>query len=129
MPIPTASLAGRVAPGTVSAGQVRRPPEWPGNAGGHAVVSSALPAAAGTLGLRVQYMETVCADLQKEKKVMEEQFGQQRKKFMNLMVQKDTELSVVKKSVEQFSSEAQRLGQQLRLKEDEVSLQTETRAV
>jgi chromosome segregation ATPase len=51
---------------------------------------------------------------------MEEQFGVQRKKFINLMIKKDSELSVVKKSVEQFSSEALRLGQQLRLKEEEV---------
>jgi hypothetical protein len=65
-------------------------------------------------------LEAECSDLQKEKKVMEEQFGVQRKKFINLMIKKDSELSVVKKSVEQFSSEALRLGQQLRLKEEEV---------
>jgi hypothetical protein len=73
-----------------------------------------------SLGVRVQHLEAECSDLQKEKKVMEEQFGVQRKKFINLMIKKDSELSVVKKSVEQFSSEALRLGQQLRLKEEEV---------
>ena len=51
---------------------------------------------------------------------MEDQFGQQRKKFMNLMIQKDTELSTVRKSVEQYSIQARQLSQQLMLQEEEV---------
>lgn len=78
--------------------------------------------AIGTLSLRLQHLETLCKDLQKEKNVMEDQFGQQRKKFMNLMVQKDAELSAVKKSVERYSSEAQKLSQQLKLREMEVRM-------
>jgi chromosome segregation ATPase len=65
-------------------------------------------------------MEALCQDLQREKSAMDEQFGQQRKKFMNIMVQKDTELSDVKKSVEQFSRECQQLRQQLKVKEEEI---------
>lgn len=65
-------------------------------------------------------MENLCQDLQREKNVMEDQFGQQRRKFMNLMVQKDEELSRVKRSVEQLSSELQHWQQQIRDKEEEV---------
>lgn len=78
-----------------------------------------------TLNLRVQHLEALCRDLQKEKNVMEEQFGVQRKRFMDFMMQKDSELSVVKKSVEKFSSEALRLSQQLRLREEEVRCEGE----
>ena len=52
---------------------------------------------------------------------MEDQFGLQRRKFMNLMVEKDEELSQVKRSVEQLSSELQRCQQQLRDREEEVN--------
>jgi predicted nucleic acid-binding Zn-ribbon protein len=51
---------------------------------------------------------------------MEDQFGLQRRKFMNLMVEKDQELSRVKQSVEQLSSELQRCQQQLRDREEEL---------
>ena len=73
-----------------------------------------------TLALRLQHVENLCQDLQREKNVMEDQFGQQRRKFMNLMVQKDEELSQVKRSVEQLSSELQHCQQQIRDKEEEV---------
>lgn len=76
---------------------------------------------ANDLSSRVQHLETLCSDLQKEKNVMDEQFGQQRKKFMNLMVQKDVELSTVKKSLEKFSNEIKQLRLQLKLKDEEVS--------
>ena len=52
---------------------------------------------------------------------MEDQFGQQRRKFMNLMVQKDEELSRVKRSVETLSSELQRCQQELRDRDEEVN--------
>lgn len=88
---------------------------------GLGITNSAEPSSSSdTLGLRVQYWESLCMDLQREKHVMEEQFGQQRRKFMNLMVQKDKELSTVRQSVERFSSEALQLRKELRLKEDEV---------
>ena len=77
---------------------------------------------ADALTLRVQHWESLCRDLQKEKHVMEEQFGQQRRKFMNLMVQKDKELSTVRQSVERVSSEALQLRKELMLKDEEVRL-------
>lgn len=91
--------------------------------GSSAVVGTSKPGTntANVLSLRVQQLETLCRDLQKEKNVMDEQFGQQRKKFMNLMVQKDTELGAVKKSVEHFSSEVMQLRYQLKMKDEEVS--------
>jgi hypothetical protein len=84
------------------------------------VVSHLPHSATSALELRLQHMEALCQDLQREKSAMDEQFGQQRKKFMNIMVQKDTELSDVKKSVEQFSRECQQLRQQLKVKEEEI---------
>lgn len=76
---------------------------------------------AASQSLRSHYLEKLCADLQKEKKAMEEEFGRQRKKFMNRMMQADTELTLVKKNMEQASSEVAELSKQLRQKNDEVS--------
>ena len=88
---------------------------------GSEVVFQPAPNATNTLALRLHHMETLCQDLQREKNVMEDQFGHQRRKFMNLMVQKDEELGRVKRSVEKFSSELQHLRLELKAKEEEVS--------
>lgn len=103
------------SPGTMSSDQVLHSAE---HLGYSAAVRASNP---GTNTARVQQLESLCRDLKKEKNVMEEQFGQQRKKFMNLMVQKDEELNAVQKSVEKFSNEIKQLRQQLKLKDEEVS--------
>ena len=72
------------------------------------------------LGLRIQYLERLCVNLQKEKKAMEEEFGRQRKKFMDRMMQSDAELAVLKTTVEKFSCEVQDLSSQLLHKDEEV---------
>lgn len=59
-------------------------------------------------------------NLQKEKKAMEEEFGRQRKKFMDRMMQSDAELAVLKTTVEKFSREVQDLSSQLLHKDEEV---------
>lgn len=59
-------------------------------------------------------------NLQKEKKAMEEEFGRQRKKFMDRMMQSDAELAVLKTTVEKFSHEVQDLSSQLLHKDEEV---------
>lgn len=119
----SASGTGSDIPATVSSEVLFHPVEHLGSGSSSTLVETPnlVTNAANVSDLRVQYVENLCRDLQKEKNVMEEQFGQQRKKFMKLMVQKDMELSEVKKSVEQFSSEVVQLGQQLRVKEEEVS--------
>lgn len=91
--------------------------------GQSAVVGTTKPGTntANVLSVRVQHLETVCRNLQEEKTAMDEEFGQQRKKFINLMVQKDKELSAVKKSVEHLSGEVKQLRCQLKMKDEEVS--------
>lgn len=76
-----------------------------------------------SLTLRLQHMDNLCQDLQREKNVMEDQFGQQRKKFMNLMVQQDEEQSRSKRSIEQLSGELNQLRQQLKVKDEEACYQ------
>ena len=99
--------------------RLRAPSQTAGTlAGGQEATHSSFEA----LSLRLQHMESLCRDLQREKNVMEDQFGQQRKKFMNLMMQKDEELSQVKRSVEQFSLESQQLCREMKAKEEEVSV-------
>lgn len=43
--------------------------------------------------LRVQHMESLISRLQKEKRAMDEEFGRQRKKFMNQMMQTECKLN------------------------------------
>ena len=44
-----------------------------------------------TSQLRLRYLESIVARLEKEKKAMEEEFGRQRKKFMSQMMQTECE--------------------------------------
>lgn len=71
--------------------------------------------------LRVQYLESVCGSLQREKKGMEEEFGRQRKKFMNNMIQMEAELNLQKQTVEKFSNEVRELSTQLLTRDEELN--------
>ena len=73
------------------------------------------------LALRVQYLESVCGSLQREKKGMEEEFGRQRKKFMNNMIQMEAELNLQKQTVEKFSNEVRELSTQLLTRDEELN--------
>lgn len=84
-----------------------------------------LPASSQSLAhsgvaLRLQYLEQLCVSLQKEKRSLEEDFGRQRKKFMNHMVQKDAELALTQQTLEKFSVEVQELSTQLLNRDEEV---------
>ncbi|CAI8023275.1 Rab GTPase-binding effector protein 1 [Geodia barretti] len=99
---------------------INLPPVLPSAVSGAGSREESAPTQVHTLALRLQHLESLCQDLQREKNVMEDQFGLQRRKFMNLMVEKDEELSQMKRSVEQLSSELQRCQQQLRDREEEL---------
>lgn len=45
--------------------------------------------------LRLQYLEGMVSRLEREKKGMEEEFGRQRKKFMNEMIQSEGSYTIV----------------------------------
>ena len=82
-----------------------------------------LPAGGGSgvnLPLRVQYLESLCVTLQKEKRGMEEEFGRQRKKFMNHMMEMEAEATLTKKTMEKLSNEIRELSTQLLNRDEEV---------
>ena len=72
------------------------------------------------LPLRVQYLESLCVTLQKEKRGMEEEFGRQRKKFMNHMVEMEAEATLTKKTMEKLSNEVRELSTQLLNRDEEI---------
>lgn len=52
---------------------------------------------------------------------MEEEFGRQRKKFMNNMIQMEAELNLQKQTVEKFSNEVRELSTQLLSRDEELN--------
>lgn len=129
LPDPLISLPNYV-PVSSSHGQVvHQPPDHSPSPGPSSTPQQPVHSASGAvggdpsnLGLRIQYLERLCVNLQKEKKAMEEEFGRQRKKFMDRMMQSDAELAVLKTTVEKFSCEVQDLSSQLLHKDEEVRL-------
>ena len=75
----------------------------------------------GNLVLRMQYLESLCGNLQREKRAMEEEFGRQRKKFMNNMIEKEGELNLAKQSEEKLSMEVRELSTQLLARDEELN--------
>ena len=75
----------------------------------------------GNLALRMQYLESLCGNLQREKKAMEEEFGRQRKKFMNNMIESEGELNLSKQTVEKLSMEMRELSTQLLARDEELN--------
>ena len=66
-------------------------------------------------------------NFQKEKKAAEdvmrakeEEFGRQRKKFMNQMMEKEAEVVLARQTVEKFSNEVQELSTQLLQRDEEL---------
>ena len=77
------------------------------------------PNADNTL-LRLHYLEQLCGTLTKEKKTIENNFGRQRKKFMNHILQSDATIAKANSNNESLSNEVRELSTQLLLKDEEV---------
>ena len=73
------------------------------------------------LVLRMQYLESLCGSLHREKKAMEDEFGRQRKKFMNNMIEKEAELNMARQSEEKLLMEVRELSTQLLARDEEVN--------
>lgn len=73
-----------------------------------------------TSQLRLQYLESIVARLEKEKKAMEEEFGRQRKKFMSQMMQTESDINLTKQSLSQHIKEIEDLHLKLLGKEKEL---------
>ena len=87
--------------------------------------SSSLPATptldSNTLLVRLQYQEQLCAQMVREKRAMEEEFGRQRKSFMSQMVVSEQTYEANKnRFIEQIKSLEDKL---LRNNEEIVSIQ------
>ena len=73
------------------------------------------------LVLRMQYLESLCGSLHREKKAMEDEFGRQRKKFMNNMIEKEAELNMARQREEKLSMEVRELSTQLLARDEELN--------
>lgn len=82
--------------------------------------TSSLPDPVATLTIRVKHLESLCGKLTREKTDMEEDFGRQRKSFMNQMAHSDAQLTLCKQRVEKYSKEVQELSMQLLTKDEEL---------
>lgn len=74
----------------------------------------------GTLALRVRHLENLCGKLSREKSDMEEDFGRQRKSFMNQMANCDMQVSQYKHKVEKYSREVQELSKVVLTRDEEL---------
>ena len=73
-----------------------------------------------TLKVRVKYFEKLCSKLSQEKNDMEEEFGRQRKSFMNQMGQTDAELSRYRHTIDKYAKEVQELSKQVLARDEEL---------
>lgn len=73
-----------------------------------------------TLALRVQHLEQLCGKMKRERSEMEEEFGRQRKSFMNQMARSDAQLSLGKHNADKYSKEVQELSKQVLFKDEEL---------
>ena len=75
---------------------------------------------ADTTALRVKHLEDLCGKLSREKVEMKEDFGRQRKSFMNQMAFCDSQLSLTKKTVDKYSKELQELSKEVLTRDEEL---------
>lgn len=73
-----------------------------------------------TLALRMRHLEELCGKLSREKSEMAEEFGRQRKSFMNQMAHCEGELSLYKHTAEKYTKEVQELSEVVLNKDEEL---------
>lgn len=73
-----------------------------------------------TSATRVKHLEALCGKLTREKADLAEEFGRQRKSFMNQMAHSDAQLTLCKQRVEKYSKEVQELSKQVMTKDEEL---------
>ncbi len=74
-----------------------------------------------TLTLRMQHLEQLCGKLQKEKSETQEDFGKQRKKFMEKLVEVESERTLLANTIERYNTEIREISTQLMAKDEEVN--------
>lgn len=75
---------------------------------------------ADTTALRVKHLEDLCGKLSREKMELKEDFGRQRKSFMNQMAFCDSQLSLCKQTVDRYSKEVQELSKEVLIRDEEL---------
>ncbi len=73
------------------------------------------------LKLKVQHLEQLCGKLQKEKSETQEDFGKQRKKFMDKLVEVESERTLLANTIERYNTEIREISTQLMAKDEEVN--------
>ncbi|XP_064392393.1 rab GTPase-binding effector protein 1-like [Halichondria panicea] len=73
------------------------------------------------LKLKVQHLEQLCGKLQKEKSETQEEFGKQRKKFMDKLVEVESERTLLANTIERYNTEIREISTQLMAKDEEVN--------
>ena len=78
------------------------------------------PSSSSSPHLRIHYLEQLCMTYKREKDEREEEFGRQRKVFMNHMTELDNEISLTKQTNLKLSEEVRDLSTQLLYKDEEL---------
>ena len=70
--------------------------------------------------LRIHYLEQLCSKLQREKTELQEDFGKQRKKFMDKMLEMESERTLLANTIERYGKEIREISTQLLSKDEEL---------
>lgn len=73
-----------------------------------------------SMALRIKYLEQLCGKLVREKNEMEEDFGRQRKSFMNQMAHSDAQLSLCRQKIDKSDGEIRELSKELLSKDEQL---------
>ena len=76
--------------------------------------------ASSNMVLRVQYLEKLCGKLQVENGTLQDNFGRQRKKFMDRMLEMEAERSLLSNTIDRYSKEIREISTQLLTRDEEL---------
>ncbi len=77
--------------------------------------------ASAPLQLHLKHLEQLCSKLNQGKKKVEEDFGRQRKSFMNHMGHLEAQLTLCKQTVDKYGQEIRELSKQVLYKDEELN--------
>ena len=72
------------------------------------------------LTVRIRHLEQLCGKFKREKEELEENFGRQRKTFMNQMAHSDAQLSLCKNTIEKSDKDIRELSMQVLTKDEQL---------
>ena len=73
-----------------------------------------------TSSLRVHHLEQLCGKLQTENKTLQDNFGRQRKKFMDKMLEMEAERMLLSNTIDRYSKEVREISTELLTRDEEL---------